>query len=236
MNHPPKLIVALDFDNLFSALELVDQLDPNQCALKVGSELFTLLGMDFVRTLVAKKFNVFLDLKFYDIPNTVARACNVAADAGIWMLTLHASGGLQMMQAAKTAVEMYGNTRPLLVAVTVLTSTRAIDLPTIGVVDSLQDHVCSLARLAQEGGVDGVVSSALEVPMIKASCGSDFITVTPGIRRLCDAQDDQARIVTPEMALKAGSDFLVIGRPITRASNPADTLRHFITALENYIV
>jgi orotidine-5'-phosphate decarboxylase len=231
MNPPIKLIVALDFDSASKALALVDQLDPTQCALKVGSEMFTLLGMDFVRMLVTRQFNVFLDLKFYDIPNTVARACAVAADNGIWMLTLHATGGLQMMQAARKTMELYGANRPLLVAVTILTSMFAGDLPAIGISDTLQEHVCVLAKLAQESGCDGVVSSALEVPMIKAACGTDFLTVSPGIRRNGDTLDDQARIVTPQMAISAGSDYLVVGRPITRALNPAIALREFLIAM-----
>lgn len=231
MKQGTKLIVALDFDSLSSALTLIDQLDPRQCALKVGSELFTLLGLDFVRQLVFRQFNIFLDLKFHDIPNTVARACAVAAEAGVWMLTLHATGGLQMMQAAKKAIASYGDDRPMLVAVTVLTSIRSIDLPAVGITTPLQDQVRILAHLAQEGGLDGVVSSALEVPMIKAACGSDFLAVTPGIRRFSDAQDDQARIVTPEMALKAGSDYLVVGRPITRATHPADAISAFLATM-----
>ncbi len=231
MNSPIKLIVALDFDNLSSALSLVDQLDPRQCALKVGSELFTLLGMDFVRKLVNRQFKVFLDLKFHDIPNTVARACAVAADAGVWMLTLHAIGGSQMLQAARNAIDGYGPNRPLLVAVTVLTSMRVADIAAVGITASLDEHVCVLAKLAKEGGCDGVVSSALEVPVIKALCGQDFIAVTPGIRRLADHQNDQARIVTPEMALMAGSDFLVVGRPITRAINPVSAVNDFLTAM-----
>ena len=223
-----KLIVALDFDNLPTALTLVDQLDPSQCALKVGSEMFTQLGMRVVHLLIARQFNVFLDLKFHDIPNTVARACAVAADAGVWMLTLHAMGGLQMMQAAKSATEAFGTARPLLVAVTVLTSMPDAELPMIGINTPLQEHVCNLARLARTAGLDGVVSSALEVPMIKSACGPDFLTVTPGIRRRCDTQNDQARIVTPEMALTAGSDYLVVGRPITCATNPTLAMRDFL--------
>ena len=231
MNSPIKLIVALDFDNLASALTLVDQLDPRQCALKVGSELFTLLGMDFVRKLVNRQFKVFLDLKFHDIPNTVARACAVAADAGVWMLTLHAIGGSPMLQAARNAIDVYGSNRPLLVAVTVLTSMRVADIAAVGITASLDEHVCVLAKLAKEGECDGVVSSALEVPVIKALCGQDFIAVTPGIRRMGDDQNDQARIVTPEMALMAGSDFLVVGRPITRATNPVSAVNDFLTAM-----
>ena len=225
-----KLIIALDFDNQASAFKLIDQLDPTQCALKVGSEMFTLFGMDFVRTLITRQFNVFLDLKFHDIPNTVARACTAAAEAGVWMLTLHASGGLQMMQAARAATDPYGDKRPLLVAVTVLTSTSASDLLTMDISALLPEHVCNLARLAKTAGLNGVVSSALEVPMIKATCGQDFLTITPGIRRLSDSQDDQTRIVTPEMAFKAGSDFLVVGRPITRAANPRAVVNDFLIA------
>ncbi len=229
-----QLIVALDFDNASSALALVDQLDPRLCAVKVGSELFTLLGIPFIRQLNARGFSVFLDLKFYDIPHTIARACSVAADAGVWMLTLHASGGVAMMQAAREAVASYGRTRPLLVGVTVLTSMHPHDLPTMGIHASLQEHVCKLAVLAQEGGLDGVVSSALETPLIKSICSEPFITVSPGIRRLNDAQDDQARIVTPEMALSAGSDYLVVGRPITRALNPAQATQAFLMAIDSF--
>ena len=226
-----KLIIALDFDNRHDALTLIDQLNPEQCALKVGSEMFTLLGMDFVRALTARQFKVFLDLKFHDIPNTVARACAIAAEAGVWMLTLHAMGGLQMMQAATRALKPYEKKRPLLVAVTVLTSNNEMDLQAIDINISLQNHVINLARLAQSAGLDGVVSSAQEVPLIKAACGQNFISVTPGIRRLVDAQDDQSRIVTPEMALKAGSDFLVVGRPVTRSLNPVITFRDFLTGI-----
>ena len=226
-----KLIVALDFDTLSSALELIDKLDPSQCALKVGSEMFVLFGMDFVRTLKNKGFNVFLDLKFHDIPNTVARACAAAADEGVWMLTLHATGGLQMLQAARKAVESYGATSPLLIAVTVLTSMQTKNLSATGITASLQEHVSRLALLAKEGGCDGVVSSALEVPLIKAACGSKFLAITPGIRRLNDSQDDQARIVTPEMAILAGSDYLVVGRPITRASHPSVVLNELLNLI-----
>lgn len=229
MNSRIKLIVALDFDNQTQALTLIDQLDPAHCALKVGSEMFTLLGMGFVQALIARQFNVFLDLKFHDIPNTVARACAVAADAGVWMLTLHASGGVHMMQAARRAIESHGDMRPLLVAVTVLTSMSATELPLIGVHAPIQEQVCNLARLAQAGNLDGVVCSALEVPIIKGTCGHTFLTVTPGIRRASDTQDDQARIVTPEMALNAGSDYLVVGRPITRAVNPGQTVLDFLS-------
>ena len=225
---PLKLIVALDFDNQSAAFALVDQLCPTLCALKVGSEMFTLFGTDFIQALVARKFKVFLDLKFYDIPNTVAQACKASADLGVWMLNVHASGGLAMMQAAQNALSFYGSTRPLLIAVTVLTSMSAAELYATGIHEPLEKRVCMLALLAQEAGLDGVVSSALEVPSIKEACGPDFLTVTPGIRLSSDKHDDQVRVTTPELALKAGSDYLVVGRPITRASNPANVVRDLI--------
>lgn len=223
-----KLIVALDFDNQSAALSLVDQLDPTWCALKVGSEMFTLLGADFIRTLIARQFKVFLDLKFHDIPTTVARACVVACDLGVWMLNVHASGGLAMMAAARSAVDVYGHDRPLLIAVTVLTSMAPHDLATLGIIGSLDEHVCRLARLAREAGLDGVVSSALEVPFIKTACGVDFLTVTPGIRLPGDAKDDQTRVITPKRAIEAGSDYIVMGRPITRAAHPAEVVQELL--------
>lgn len=214
-----KLIVALDFDTRAAALSLVDQLDPNQCALKVGSELFTLLGPEFLSELIKKQFKLFLDLKFHDIPNTVARACQVAADLGVWMMNVHASGGLAMMRAARNAIQHY-TAPPILLAVTVLTSMRDQDLCTIGVNAPLQEQVIHLAKMSREAGLDGVVCSAHEASLIKQHCGQDFLAVTPGIRMPTDLPDDQARIISPDAALKAGSDYLVVGRPITQASNP----------------
>lgn len=224
-----KLIIALDFDNQAAALSLIDQLDPRHCALKVGSEMFTLFGPDFVRRLVAKHFHVFLDLKFHDIPTTVARACMAAADLGVWMVNVHASGGINMMQAAREAIEPFGDQRPLLIAVTVLTSMASNELQLLGISDSLEAHVTKLASWARDAGLDGVVSSALEVPMIKNQCGKNFITVTPGIRLAGDAKDDQTRIITPELAIKEGSDYLVIGRSITRAAHPAKVVQQLLT-------
>lgn len=222
---PIKLLVALDFDNAPDALNLVDQLDPDECGVKVGSELFTLLGPAFIRTLVAKKFRVFLDLKFHDIPNTVSRACHIAADLGVWMINVHAAGGYAMMHSAQLIIESYGNARPLLVAVTALTSLSPIDLTKIAVQQSMEEYVVTLAQLAHQAGLDGVVCSALEVPMIKNACGRDFLTVTPGIRLPDNKHDDQTRIITPHAALQAGSDFLVIGRPITRAFHPSNVVK-----------
>ena len=227
-----KLIVALDVADRTAAMSLVDQLNPKQCALKVGSEMFTLCGPDFVKTLVGKQFKIFLDLKFHDIPNTVARACKASADLGVWMLNVHASGGLPMMLAAREALLSYGKSRPLLIAVTVLTSMNAAELRATGIHEPLEQRVCALARLAKDAALDGVVSSAHEVPAIKAACGHDFITVTPGIRLASENPDDQARIITPELAIKAGSDYLVVGRPITQASSPAQVVSNLLTMIE----
>ncbi|WP_028387607.1 orotidine-5'-phosphate decarboxylase [Legionella fairfieldensis] len=223
-----KLIVALDFSNQNEALVLVDQLNPNQCALKIGSEMFTLFGVDWVRCLIKKGFKIFLDLKFHDIPNTVAHACCACAELGVWMINVHALGGLAMMEAAKKALEPYGNNRPLLIAVTVLTSMTEDAFPAIGLNSSMENQVRKLAMLAHKAGLDGVVCSALEAPLIKKACGQSFLTVTPGIRLSGDAKDDQARVVTPERAAQLGSDFLVIGRSITRAKEPGKVIQEFL--------
>lgn len=224
----PTLIIALDFSTEAAATHLVDQLDPTRCALKVGSELFTHFGPTWIKRLIARGFFVFLDLKFHDIPHTVSRACQVAAQMGVWMLTVHVSGGLAMLNAARDALASYGETRPRLVGVTVLTSFTASDLKTIGIVDPVPTQVTRLAHLAKQAGLDGVVSAAHEVPAIKAACGDAFITVTPGIRLPTSTQDDQARIVTPQEAWALGSDYLVVGRPITHAPNPLNVLNEFI--------
>ena len=222
-----KLIVALDFDNRVDALMLIDKLNPTDCALKVGNELFVLLGSDFVRELVQRQFKVFLDLKFHDIPNTVSRAIKAAASLGVWMLNVHASGGLDMMVAAKKAINELEKP-PLLIAVTVLTSLSEAALASTGVKMSLQETALHLAKMAQEAGLDGVVCSAAEVAMIKAHCGRDFLTVTPGIRFESNASDDQVRTVTPEQALSVGCDYLVVGRPITRAENPKQVVQKIL--------
>ncbi|HAU1300888.1 TPA: orotidine-5'-phosphate decarboxylase [Legionella pneumophila] len=220
----PKLIVALDFDNQDNALQLVDKLDQNHCALKVGSELFTLLGPQFVKELVRREFKVFLDLKFHDIPNTVAKACHSAAELGVWMINVHAIGGLRMLQAARESLKTYGKDRPLLIAVTVLTSFEEGELASVGISNTLPEQATHLAMLAREAGLDGVVSSAHEVKIIKQKCGENFITVTPGIRLPNNLKDDQSRVMTPQQAIREGSDFLVIGRPITQASNPHEVV------------
>ena len=219
----PKIIVALDYADAPSALKLVEQLDPTLCRLKVGKELFTATGPQFVETLVRSNFGVFLDLKFHDIPNTVAKACAAASNLGIWMLNVHASGGTEMMQAAKLAVDNSTN-KPLLIAVTVLTSMNQQTLNQIGIQTDLATHVLNLARLTQQAGLDGVVCSALEAQMLRAQLGNEFCLVTPGIRPANASQDDQSRIVTPANALAMGSSYLVIGRPITQAENPLKAL------------
>ena len=226
-----KLIVALDFAKQSDALALVEQLDPKLCALKVGSQMFTLFGSDFVRLLIGMGFKIFLDLKFHDIPNTVAEACKASADLGVWMINVHASGGLIMMEAALKALETYSAERPKLVAVTVLTSMGNQELPAIGISDSLENQVQRLVRLTADAGLDGVVCSAHEVPLIKQTWGAEFLTVTPGIRLLADSKDDQTRVMTPRQAVENGCDFLVVGRSITSAPLPAKVVQDILRDL-----
>ncbi len=224
----PRVIVALDFPDTTSAVDLAARLDPAACAVKVGKELFTAAGPDLVRELVRRGFRVFLDLKFHDIPNTVAQACAAATRLGVWMLNVHAAGGSAMLTAARDAVVKAaaadGSARPLLVAVTLLTSLDAGDLAAIGVVGTAEAQVLRLARLAQASGLDGVVCSAREAPELRAACGSQFKLITPGIRPAGTATHDQARIMTPEAAIAAGADYLVIGRAITAAPDPLRAL------------
>lgn len=219
----PKILVALDYDNQQQALELVNKLKPELCGLKVGKEMFTLFGPEFVKTLVDRGFKVFLDLKFHDIPNTVAKACKAAAELGVWMVNVHASGGSKMMHAAREAVEGYEN-RPLLIAVTLLTSMDEVAYSEIGYKRDLPDQVEHFAGIAKSAGLDGVVCSAWEAKRLKEKLGNDFKLVTPGIRPPGTDIGDQSRIMTPEQAVAAGSDFLVIGRPITKASDPLKAL------------
>lgn len=214
-----RVVVALDMPNAELALAFVARLSPEQCRLKVGYELFTGAGPALVETLVAKGFDVFLDLKFHDIPNTVAKACSVAADLGVWMLNVHALGGERMMAAARAALDKHQR-RPLLIAVTVLTSHDAGELAGIGLSATPEAQVSHLAALAKTSGLDGVVCSAREAAGLRARHGHDFLLVTPGIRPAGSAADDQQRIVTPLEAVRAGAHYLVIGRPITQASDP----------------
>lgn len=218
-----KIIVALDYADAKSALQLVNQLDPALCRLKVGKELFTAVGPQFVEDLSRAGFGVFLDLKFHDIPNTVAKACAAASNLGVWMLNVHASGGLEMMQAAQQAVS-HSHEKPILIAVTVLTSMNQAGLNQIGIQTDLATHVINLAKLTQQAGLAGVVCSALEAPSLRQQLGKDFCLVTPGIRPANASLDDQSRVVTPADALKNGASYLVIGRPITQSADPLKTL------------
>ena len=223
MRAGPRIIVALDFAEVESVRALVSRLDPKRCRLKVGKELFTHAGPSMVAELCAGGFEVFLDLKFHDIPNTVARACQVAADLGVWMLNVHASGGRNMLEAARTA--LIGRQRPpLLIAVTVLTSLDLPDMKEIGWQGSVEDNVLRLAELTHSAGLDGVVCSPREVAVLRARFGADFQLVTPGIRPAGASMNDQGRTLTPRQALAAGANYLVIGRPITGADNPLAAL------------
>lgn len=223
-----KVIVALDYNQESDALKFVDSVDPSLCRLKVGKEMFTYFGPAFVKKLIERRFEVFLDLKFHDIPNTVASAVRAAAELGVWMVNVHASGGAKMMTAAREILEPYGSDAPLLTAVTVLTSMDQEQLAAVGIERQVRDQVCLLAQLAGKCGLDGVVCSAQEVPMLRQIMGKDFLLVTPGIRPLNAAVGDQSRVVTPKQAVLNGSSYLVIGRPITRAENPNEVLRQIL--------
>ena len=224
----PRVFVALDFDDAARTLAFAERLDPRACGVKVGSEMFVVAGPDPVRALVRRGFNVFLDLKFHDIPNTVAHACAAATKLGVFMLNVHAAGGRAMLTAARDAVvnaAAEGDRRaPLLIAVTVLTSLRDTDLRETGHHDGATEQAVRLATLARDCGLDGAVCSAVEAPAMRRALGRDFKLVTPGIRPAGTDADDQARIVTPQAAVANGADFLVIGRPITQAIDPLAAL------------
>ncbi|MBF7687664.1 orotidine-5'-phosphate decarboxylase [Acinetobacter rathckeae] len=224
------IIVALDSKSKKEALQLADQLDPALCRVKVGKELFTHEGPDVVKALHQLGFDVFLDLKFHDIPNTTAQAVCAAADLGVWMVNVHASGGRKMME---TCVERLraGNYQTQLIAVTVLTSMAQEDLKDIGLDVNPVDHVRRLARLTKDSGLDGIVCSAQEAAFLRAELGSDFSLVTPGIRPEGSSSDDQKRIVTPPQAIEAGATHLVIGRPITKSAHPRETLQQIIQSI-----
>jgi orotidine-5'-phosphate decarboxylase len=219
------IIVALDYPDAAHAEAMAAQLDPALCRVKVGKELFTRAGPELVKNLVRSGFDVFLDLKFHDIPNTVAAAVAAAAELGVWMVNVHASGGPAMLAAARKSLEPLGAQAPLLTAVTVLTSMDAQQLAAIGIDATPAEHVARLARLAADNGMDGVVCSAEETTALRRQLGEKFALVTPGIRPEGSARNDQNRIATPAAALAAGSDYLVIGRPITRSDEPLQTLR-----------
>ena len=224
MDNDPKIIVALDYADAQLAHALLSKLDPAQCRVKVGKELFTRAGPGFVKQVINQGFDVFLDLKFHDIPNTVAKACVAAADLGVWMVNVHALGGRKMMAAAREALEQIGGHRPHLIAVTILTSHGPDDLQHIGLSGSPEDNVLRLVDHVYQAGLDGVVCSPLEVEKIRQSKAKDFLLVTPGVRPAGASLGDQVRVMTPSDALKAGSSYLVIGRPITAADDPMQAL------------
>ena len=222
-NQSPRVIVALDLPDADQAMALAKRLSPDLCRLKVGKELFTAAGPGLVRRMADAGFDVFLDLKYHDIPNTVAAACRQASDLGVWMINVHASGGRRMMEAAREAVGT-GEGRPYLIGVTVLTSMNGDDLAAVGMAGDPREQVLRLAALSRDSGLDGVVCSAQEVVDLRETLGDDFLLVTPGIRPSGSAGDDQRRIMTPREAIAAGSDYLVIGRPVVQAQDPVNVL------------
>ena len=223
MTSDKPVILALDFPDGATAMAIANKLDPALCRVKVGKELFTRAGPDLVRQLSAVGFDVFLDLKYHDIPNTVAGAVSAAADLGVWMVNVHASGGRAMMEAARNALPAHGG--PLLIAVTVLTSMGQEDLAEINVPLAPDAQVHALATLTKDCGLDGVVCSAKETPDLRQAMGDDFVLVTPGIRPAGDSANDQKRVMTPAQAIASGSNYLVIGRPVTQADDPAAKLQ-----------
>ncbi|WP_415900178.1 orotidine-5'-phosphate decarboxylase [Neptuniibacter sp. QD48_11] len=227
-----RVIVALDYPDQNQALAMAKQLDPTRCRVKVGKELFTRSGPAIVETLQSLGFDVFLDLKFHDIPNTTAKAVRAAAELGVWMVNVHASGGRRMMEAARNELEQVNGSETLLIGVTVLTSMERSDLRDLGLDIEPLEHVKRLAKLTEESGLHGVVCSAQEVTPLRQVIGEEFKLVTPGIRPADSDVGDQKRIMTPSDALKAGSDYLVIGRPITKADSPVGALAKIDAELE----
>ncbi|MCP4186139.1 MAG: orotidine-5'-phosphate decarboxylase [Gammaproteobacteria bacterium] len=220
----PKVIVALDTSDSAQALEFAQKASPELCKLKVGKELFTSSGPQLVEKLTVQGYDIFLDLKFHDIPNTVKKAVFAASQLGIWMINVHASGGQAMLLAAREAVDMAGSHRPFLIAVTVLTSMSDDDMSQLGINRTVSEQVRAMASLALESGLDGMVCSAKEAAMLRQQFGDSALLVTPGIRPVGTNPDDQQRIMTPKQAINDGSSYLVIGRPITQHANPAEAL------------
>jgi orotidine-5'-phosphate decarboxylase len=219
----PRIIVALDYATANDALQMADQIDPKRARVKVGKELFTRSGPSVVTDLVSRGFDVFLDLKYHDIPHTVAKACAAAADLGVWMLNVHTLGGAAMMEAAREAVDS-ASTQPILIGVTLLTSMDQTTFEQIGLSGNMSDTVIRLAKMAKNSGLDGVVCSAQEASALRENLGEAFQLITPGIRPAGSDVGDQHRIMTPKQAIEAGSHYLVIGRPITAASDPMQAL------------
>ena len=216
-----RIIIPLDLD-YSQAINIAKTLDPNICRLKVGSQLFTSSGPRVIKELHSLGFDIFLDLKFHDIPNTVHESVKSAADLGVWMVNVHASGGSKMLEASNKALLGYENP-PLLIGVTVLTSLSEEEIKEIGL-KGIQGQVLQLAGLVKDNGLDGVVCAASDTTAIKSKFGEDFLAVTPGIRPENSNTNDQSRVATPSEAIKNGSDYLVIGRPVTGSKNPKDVL------------
>jgi len=240
MNHnsDPKIIVALDFPNAEQAKEFVEKIEPGSCRLKVGKELFTRAGPEIIQYLNSKGFEIFLDLKFHDIPNTVAAACRAAAELGVWMMNVHAAGGRAMMQAARQAIDEVhtsnktpGNVKPHLIAVTILTSHDEQSIHETGLNGTVNENVERLAVLAVDSGMDGIVCSAQEVEQLRKIIPTEFLLVTPGIRPEGSDKGDQKRVMTPAEAISKGSSYLVIGRPIIKAESPATTVSTIINTM-----
>ena len=227
----PRIIVAMDFDNAEQCLLMARRLSPEYCRLKVGKELFTACGPKIIEQLMGLGFEIFLDLKFHDIPNTASKAVKAAAELGVWMVNVHASGGERMMLAARNILEQFSGKRPLLIAVTVLTSMEEADLLAIGIERSPEEQVMRLARLTHNCGLDGIVCSAQEANLMRSTFGSRFCLVTPGIRLESSVSDDQRRTLTPDAAIAAGSSYLVIGRPIVQSADPVATCQSIIQSI-----
>ncbi len=235
LNSDPRVIAALDCDSMDAARRFADLVNPSTCRMKVGKELFTAVGPAVVEYLVGRNFDVFLDLKFHDIPNTVARACRTAASLGVWMINVHALGGRRMLEAAGEAIANSPR-RPLVTAVTILTSLVREDLAEVGLHGEVSDHVVRLARLACDAGLDGVVCSSREVSLLRRELPSEFLLVTPGIRPEGFSRDDQKRVMTPAEAIQVGANYLVVGRPLTESQDPAATLSLINNAINASLV
>ena len=231
----PKVIIALDFPAAEPALNFVDRLQPGLCRLKVGKELFTVCGPALLEQLMKRGFEIFLDLKYHDIPNTTAQACKAAAGLGVWMVNVHALGGRRMLEAAREAINS-SKQQPILIAVTLLTSMARQDLSDIGIESTPEDMVLRLASLARDSALDGVVCSAHEAMLLRKECGEKFCLVTPGIRPAQTSLNDQSRVMTPRDALQAGSSYLVIGRPVTQAADPLQALLDINREIEGVVM
>lgn len=226
------IIVALDYHDIYQVLKFSDMVSPQQCRLKIGTEIFTYAGPSIIRSLHERGFDIFLDLKFHDIPHTITKTVTVAAELGVWMIDLHVSNGKRVMQSARHALVPFGTSAPLLIGITVLTSMCDKDLHDLGISDNVLVHTLRLAQLAKQCKLNGIVCSALEARQIRIHCGPKFIIITPGIRPLNSKIDDQMRVMTPIQAQKTGIDYMVIGRPITQANDPALALASILSELD----